>query len=276
MTIGAALQQGAQLLEQGAIAAPRLTAEVLLAYALGRGREYLYAHPEEELSEVAWIHFGRYLHERLQGKPAQYITRRQEFYGRPFKVTPAVLIPRPETEHVIEAVLELSPLPATGLDIGCGSGAVAVTLQLETGARYWATDISTAALAVAAENARSLGASVQLVACDVASAIAAGSVELVVSNPPYVPLNEKETLQREVRDYEPHLALFGGPGGLDLYQKIIRDAERVLMPHGWLIVELGFKTSEAVRAMLGRRWSDVCIRPDLAGIPRVLAARLRS
>lgn len=276
MTIGAALQQGAQLLEQGAIAAPRLTAEVLLAYALGRGREYLYAHPEEELSEVAWIHFGRYLHERLQGKPAQYITRRQEFYGRPFKVTPAVLIPRPETEHVIEAVLELSPLPATGLDIGCGSGAIAVTLQLETGARYWATDISTAALAVAAENARSLGASVQLVACDVASAIAAGSVELVVSNPPYVPLNEKETLQREVRDYEPHLALFGGPGGLDLYQKIIRDAERVLMPHGWLIVELGFKTSEAVRAMLGRRWSDVCIRPDLAGIPRVLAARLRS
>ena len=276
MTIGAALQQGAQLLEQGAIAAPRLTAEVLLAYALGRGREYLYAHPEEELSEVAWIHFGRYLHERLQGKPAQYITRRQEFYGRPFKVTPAVLIPRPETEHVIEAVLELSPLPATGLDIGCGSGAIAVTLQLETGARYWATDISTAALAVAAENARSLGASVQLVACDVASAIAAGSVELVVSNPPYVPLNEKETLQREVRDYEPHLALFCGPGGLDLYQKIIRDAERVLMPHGWLIVELGFKTSEAVRAMLGRRWSDVCIRPDLAGIPRVLAARLRS
>jgi release factor glutamine methyltransferase len=276
MTIGAALQQGARLLEQGAVAAPRLTADVLLGHALGCGREYLYAHPEEELSEVAWIHFGRYLHDRLQGKPVQYIIRRQEFYGRRFKVTPAVLIPRPETEHVIEAALELSPRPATGLDIGCGSGAIAVTLQLETGARYWATDISTAALAVAAENASALGASVHLVACDVASAIATGSVELVVSNPPYVPLNEKESLQREVRDYEPHVALFSGPGGLDLYQKIIRDAERVLKPRGWLVVELGFKTSEAVRAMLGPRWSDVSIRPDLAGIPRVLAARLRS
>jgi len=124
MTIHTALIQGAKLLEEGAVSVPRLTAEVLLAHALRRERSYLYAHSDEELSEVAWLHFGRYLNERLNGKPTQYITKRQEFYGRDFRVTPDVLIPRPETEHLIEASLPRIRPGDTVLDVGTGSGAL--------------------------------------------------------------------------------------------------------------------------------------------------------
>src|SRR5438128_1037728 len=153
MTVQAALLQGTKLLEEAAIVAPRLTGEVLLAHALHRERTYLYGHPEHELSEIEWIHYGRYLHERMAGKPTQYITGRQEFYGREFRVTNDVLIPRPETEHVVEAALELARGARQILDVGTGSGALAVTLQLEIKAASAATDISPAALAVAAENA---------------------------------------------------------------------------------------------------------------------------
>src|SRR5277367_5073193 len=146
MTVLTALLQGTKLLEEEAVSAPRLTAEVLLTHALQRERSYLYAHPEEELSEVAWIHYGRYLHERLKGKPTQYITGKQEFYGRPFRVTPGVLIPRPETEHLIEASLSRIQPGQTVLDVGTGSGAIAITLALETDARVFATDLSQAAL----------------------------------------------------------------------------------------------------------------------------------
>src|SRR5436305_2109935 len=139
MTIHTALLQGATLLEDAGIAVPRLTAEVLLGFAMGRQREYFYAHPEQELQELEWLHYGRYLHERLGGKPTQYITHRQEFYGRDFRVTPDVLIPRPETEHVVEAALELARGAGRILDIGTGSGALAITLALEFGTRSWAT-----------------------------------------------------------------------------------------------------------------------------------------
>src|ERR1700730_5464115 len=149
MTIQTALLQGTKLLEEDAIGAPRLTAEVLLAHALRRERSYLYAHPEEELTETGWIHYGRYLHQRLQGKPTQYITGRQEFYGREFRVTPDVLIPRPETEHLVEAAKARANAAHSLLDIGTGSGAIAVTLALETKARVMATDVSPAALQVA-------------------------------------------------------------------------------------------------------------------------------
>src|SRR5271168_3293950 len=130
MTILTAILQGTKLLEDEAIAAPRLTAEVLLMHALQKERSYLYAHSDEELVELAWIHYGRYLHERMKGKPTQYITGRQEFYGRDFRVTPDVLIPRPETEHVIEAALQLAPNARRIVDIGTGSGAIAITLAL--------------------------------------------------------------------------------------------------------------------------------------------------
>src|SRR5689334_1424355 len=140
MTVHTALLQGTRLLEEAGVGVPRLTAEVLLAHAMRVGREYFYAHPEQDLREVEWLHFGRYLHERLSGKPTQYITHRQEFYSREFRVTADVLIPRPETEHVVEAALELAADARRILDVGAGSGALAVTLQLETKARIAATD----------------------------------------------------------------------------------------------------------------------------------------
>jgi len=273
MTLQTALLEGATLLEDAAIAVPRLTAEVLLAHALQRDRAYLYAHSDEELSERAWIHYGRYLHERLKGKPTQYITGRQEFYGREFRVTPDVLIPRPETEHLVEASLQRIRTGDTVLDAGTGSGAIAITLALETNARVLAADISLPALCVAAGNARKLSANVTFLAGDLAACLAGRSLDALVSNPPYVRSADRAGLQREVRDWEPHVALFGGPTGLEMYQRLIAEAERVLRPGGWLLVELGYNSLEPVRGMLGSLWSEIEVRADLAGLPRVLAAR---
>jgi methylase of polypeptide subunit release factors len=160
LTVKEALGQGIRLLDEAAVPVPRLTAEVLLCHALRKERVYLYAHPEEPLSEVAWIHYGRYLHQRIGGMPTQYITKEQEFYGRPFHVSPAVLIPRPETEHVVEAALRYARQARVVADIGCGSGAIAVTLALEMPqATVYGLDISGAALQVARRNAEALGAS---------------------------------------------------------------------------------------------------------------------
>jgi release factor glutamine methyltransferase len=273
MTLQTALLQGTELLEDAGIAAPRLTAEVLLAHAMHCERVYFYAHPEQELKEVEWLHYGRYLHERLNGKPTQYITKKQEFYGREFRVTPDVLIPRPETEHVVEVALEVARGARRILDIGTGSGALAVTLCMETGAETWGADISSAAAAVAAANAASLGAPAHFVVSDLAEAIASQSCDLIVSNPPYVPLTQKEGLQREVRDFEPHVALFSGETGFELYDRIVLDAPRVLRPGGWLVLELGFGSLDHVAHLL-RSWKNVRIAPDLAGIPRVAAAQL--
>ena len=236
---------------------------------MGHDRAWLYAHSDDELREVWWIHYGRYLHQRLQGQPTQQITGVQEFYGRDFRVTPDVLIPRPETEHVIEAALKLGARNI--VDIGTGSGAIAVTLALETGARVVGTDISAAALGVAAANGRRLGAAVNWIACDLASAID-GAFDLVVSNPPYVPARDKTTLQREVRDYEPDVALYGGEDGLEIYRRLIPEAERLLQPGGWLVMEIGHALGAAVSDMLVA-WKDVEIRSDLAGLPRVILAR---
>jgi release factor glutamine methyltransferase len=273
MTLQTALLQGTKLLADAAvIPVPRLTAEVLLAHALGREREYLYAHPERELQEVEWLHYGRYLHERLQGKPTQYITKRQEFYGREFRVTPDVLIPRPETEHVVEVALAVGRGAGRMVDVGTGSGALAVTLQLETGAATIATDISPAAVAVGAANARNLGARVGFVVCDLLSGIADLSVDLIVSNPPYVPSGDRHGLQREVRDWEPPVALFAGETGFEIYGRIVADAPRVLGPGGWLVMELGFGSLRHVAALVAG-WREVRVEPDLAGIPRVIAAR---
>ena len=209
----------------------------------------------------------------LGGKPTQYITRRQEFYGREFRVTPDVLIPRPETEHVVEAALRVARNARRILDVGTGSGALAATLQLETGAEAWATEISPAAAAVAAENARRLGARVVVVISNLMDAIAAARMDLIVANPPYVPLAQREGLQREVRDWEPHIALFSGETGFEIYERIVADAPRVLRPDGWLILELGFGALERVSKLLAG-WRDVRVDPDLAGIPRVIAARV--
>ena len=253
---------------------PRLTAEVLLSSALRRERVYLYAHSEENLSEVAWLHYGRYLHERLKGKPTQYITHRQEFYGREFRVTPDVLIPRPETEHLVEAALTRIRSNDVVLDVGCGSGAIAITLALETGATVYGSDLSNAALAVADANGRKLGARVTWVASDLASAFAERSIDVLVSNPPYVPRTDEPILQREVRDWEPHLALFAGPTGVEVYERLIAQARHTIKPLGWLLLELGYNSLESVRQMLATGWSDIEVGADLAGLPRVIAARL--
>ena len=265
LTLGQAVRQGAELLEREGVEAPRLTAEVLLAHALGKDRTYLIAHATDRLTELAWIHYGRWLHERMSGKPTQYITRQQEFFGRPFRVEPGVLIPRPETEHLIEAALAL-PLPDGPIvDVGTGSGCIAITLSLELKRTVFAVDLSARALEVARHNAQQLGAAVQFVEGDLLSAVR--SAALVVSNPPYVPAGDE--LAREVRDWEPGLALFGGADGLDVWRRLVPQAAHVLVPGGWLVGEID---ARADMAPLFAGWPDFAVLPDLAGRPRVVRA----
>jgi release factor glutamine methyltransferase len=274
VTVRTALQQGTQLLEESAIPAPWLTAEVLLSHAIHCDRAWLYAHSDEELREVWWIHFGRYLHERLGGKPTQYITKRQEFYGREFYVSPAVLIPRPETEHVVESALRrLAERNGPVIDVGTGSGAIAITLALECGATVYATDLSGDALTVASRNTRQLGANVHLMQCDLLSAVRDGSMQLVVSNPPYVPETDTSVLQREVIEFEPHIALFGGADGMEIFRRLSVEAARVLRPGGWLIMEVAYNADRRVRDLLGPPWTEVRVETDLAGLPRVVSAQ---
>jgi release factor glutamine methyltransferase len=273
VTLQTAVTQGAELLAASGTPQPRLTAELLLCHAVHCERTYLYAHPEQDLREVEWIHYGRWLHERMQGKPLQYITRTQEFYGRPFRVSPSVLIPRPETEILVETVLKRRSGARSIVDVGAGSGAIAVTLALETQARVIATDISLPALQIAASNAASLKARVGFIAADLLSAIADSSADVVVSNPPYVATGERESMQREVRDWEPHVALFAGDTGLDIYRRLIPEAARVLRPGGLLAFEFGFNQADAVKDLVAG-WHAVELTPDLAGIPRILSCEL--
>jgi len=268
ITIRAAIEQGSELLGRDGIPEPRLTAEVLLGHAIHCERTYFYAHPEQELREVEWIHYGRYLDERLRGKPTQYITKRQEFYGREFKVSPDVLIPRPETEVLVETILKLKPAPGVIVDIGTGSGIIAITLALELARPVIATDLSFEACEIARCNALKLGAVVQFLQADLVKSFADGSVDIVVSNPPYVALSDRATLQREVRDWEPSLALYGGQDGTEVYARLIPEAKRVLKPGGILALELGFGQSEVVSQLVGSCRRQLI--PDLAGIPRVL------
>jgi release factor glutamine methyltransferase len=269
VTFGTALRQGTELLKKGGISVPRLTAEVLLSFATKQDRSYLYAHPEQQLREVEWIHYGRYLHERLKHKPTQYITHVQEFYGRDFYVSPDVLIPRPETEHLVEASLPFSRYGMV-VDVGTGSGAIAVTLALETGARVIAVDSSAAALSVAERNAEKLDADVIWMQGDALSAIRDNSVTLVVSNPPYVARADRESLAPEVRDWEPEMALFAGVDGLDFHRSLIPEAARVLKPGGHLVLELGAGQCGPVLEMLGGGLRKINVIRDLAGFERVL------
>lgn len=275
MTLQTALQQGTELLEKQGITVPRLTAEVLLCHALRCERSYLYAHSQDELTENGWIHYGRYLNERLKGKPTQYITKKQEFYGRDFRVTPDVLIPRPETEHLVEAAVSSikSSGPTKIIDVGTGSGAIAVSIALETGLRLIACDISTAALGVAENNRARYGAPVAFFAGDLLSAVAPGSIDLLVSNPPYVPGADSANMQQEVRDWEPHVALFAGETGLEIYLRLIQQAQAAVKQGGQLMMELGYQSLGGVREMLAQAWTDIDVVHDLAGWPRVITAK---
>lgn len=277
MTIQTALTQGAEILKKAVVPEPRLTAELLLCHALGRDRAYLYAHGSDELKQLGWIHYGRYLSERLKGKPAQYITHRQEFYGRNFYVDDRVLIPRPETEHLVETAIAYlkENSEARVLDVGTGTGAIAITLALETGSKVFASDISEPALAVAERNRQTYRADVRCFASDLLEAVRGESLDLVVSNPPYVPGSDAANMQTEVRDWEPHVALFAGESGLEIYERLIAGAELVLRPGGGLIMELGYQSLGPVREMLAARWTEITVTADLDGWPRVISAWLR-
>lgn len=277
LTIQAALQQGTELLEKAAVGVPRLTAEVLLSHALHCDRPYLYAHGSDELKELHWIHYGRYLSERLKGKPTQYITHNQEFFGRYFYVNESVLIPRPETEHLVEAALRyLADHPdARVLDVGTGSGAIAITLALESKHLVLASDISLPALTVAERNRANYSATAYFFAADLLECVGSSSIDLLVSNPPYVPGADAANMQSEVRDWEPHLALFAGDSGLEIYTRLIGAATVALRPRGRLLMELGYQSLNGVRDILADQWTDIEVSSDLAGWPRVIGATLR-
>lgn len=276
MTLQTALLQGTEILDKAGIAVPRLTAEVLLCHALRCERPYLYAHGSDELTELAWIHYGRYLNERLKGKPTQYITHRQEFYGRDFYVNGDVLIPRPETEHLVDASLTYLKKHSVErvLDVGTGSGAIAISVSLEADQPVLASDISVAAIGVAERNRRTNGARVQFFAADLLDATAPASIDLLLSNPPYIPGIDRATTQAEVRDWEPHIALFGGDNGFEIYKRLIDAAEIVMRPGGRLLMELGYQSLDGVREMLTPRWSEIEVTADLAGLPRLIGATL--
>ena len=276
MTLQTALQQGTDILDRASVSVPRLTAEVLLCHALKCDRAHLYAHGTDDLTELGWIHYGRYLNERLQGKPTQYITHRQEFYGRDFYVNGDVLIPRPETEHLVETALQYlkSQWADRILDVGTGSGAIAISLALEANRNVLASDISPAALTIAERNRARHKAAVTLLAGDLLAAIAPRSIDLLISNPPYVPGEDAANMQSEVRDWEPHVALFAGNTGFEIYRRLIASAAVALKPGGRLMMELGYRSLHEVQKMLSLEWSDIAVIHDLAGLPRVIGATL--
>jgi len=263
------------------VPSPRMNAELLLMFTLGCDRAYLFAHPERELCAAEQAHYDEALAERERGVPAQYITGHQEFWGMDFIVTPAVLIPRPETEHVVEIVLECvgrAPSPAGSLrivDVGTGSGCIALALAKELPqAEIHATDISSAALEIARANAarHQLERRVQWHQSDLLQGLAPNSFDFVVSNPPYVGESEEDQVQLEVRKFEPRQAVFAGATGLEVIERLISQARSTLKPGGWLVMEISGTIAKDVSLLLAG-WSDVQITNDLQGIPRVAFAR---
>jgi release factor glutamine methyltransferase len=316
LDIRAALGEAIQRLRAANVPSFSLAAELLLMHVLRRDRTWLYTHPETAIERPAVETYFALVARRSAGEPTQYLTGKQEFWGLECEVTPAVLIPRPETEHVIEVALERlgahgdATKPLCIADVGTGSGCLAVALACELPhAEIVATDISAAALEVAQHNAARHHVSdrIRFVLCDLLSAVAcpgAGFVgaqhgssrltagaapapapvptpgsqhppfDLIVSNPPYVARNEASELPREVREHEPDAALFAGPTGIEVYERLIDQAGALLRPEGLLVLELGYDSEDRVRDLLAAHpvWRDVRIRNDLAGIPRVLAA----
>ena len=281
--LGAAIAR----LEADGVPSARLAAELLLLHVLARDRAFLYAHPEAVLDVDQAALFARLIEQRTSGTPVQYLTGRQEFWGLEFEVNPSVLIPRPETEHVVEVALaRLGARRGDRLsvaDVGTGSGCLAVALAHELpNAQIFATDISPAALEVAARNAARHGVASHVEFCqtnllggDLAdSRRAEPRFDLIVSNPPYIGLAEAASLPREVREHEPHAALFGGQEGAEIYAPLIAQAAARLRDGGWLVVELGHQSAPRVAPLVETvAWSHVAIEPDLAGIERVLSAR---
>jgi len=258
-----------------------MNAELLLMFTLECDRAYLHAHPERQLSADEQARYIQALVQREHGMPAQYITGHQEFWGMDLIVTPAVLIPRQETEHVIETVLaRVGRAPSRSdlriVDVGTGSGCIALALSKELpSAQIDATDISPAALEIARANAarHQLEKRIHFHQTDLLQGLDRGSFDFVVSNPPYVGESEADQVQLEVRKHEPRNAVFAGETGLEVIERLIPQAGESLKPGGWLVMEISGTIAERVRGLLAG-WNDVRITKDLQGIPRVASARI--
>lgn len=268
------------------VPSPRMNAETLLWFTLGCDRAYLYAHPERNLTADETAGYAAALAERIRGVPAQYITGHQEFWGMDLIVSPAVLIPRPETEHLVETVLELanarrhsgqegSSQDVRIVEVGTGSGCIALALAKELPrAEIDVTDISSAALEVARANAarHQLETRIRFREADLLVGVEDNSFDFVVSNPPYVGESEEEEVQLEVRKFEPRNAVFAGPTGVEIIARLIPQAHVVLRRGGWLLMEISGTIVDAARKLLNG-WEEIRIVNDLQGIPRVIAAR---
>jgi release factor glutamine methyltransferase len=286
----------ARRLEAAGVPDPDRDAELLLLHVLGLDRAAFHAHPERPVAAVAEARYRDLVERRARREPLQYLTGVQEFWSLPFRVTPAVLIPRPETEGILEAVVAL-PLPQGSgrprlLDLGTGSGCLAIAVAHSfPDARVVATDVSAEALEVARDNARTLGVAdrIRFVQGDLGDALAAESTapavpvkpwrfDVILSNPPYIAAADLEELAPEVRDHEPRVALTPGPDALAVHRRILELAADLLAPGGWLLVEIGAGQAEPIRALYAAqdRLRLDSIRPDLAGIPRVVVAQAGS
>jgi release factor glutamine methyltransferase len=270
------------------VPSPRLNAEMLLMFTLNCDRAYLFAHPERELIDEEQSRYDGALGERARGIPTQYITGHQEFWGMDLIVNPAVLIPRPETEHLIETVLALASERRAGgqecpphttplriLDVGTGSGCIALALAKEfADAEIYATDTSAAALEVARANAARLQFEkrIHFHHTDLLERLNLSGLDFVVSNPPYVGDSEEDQVQLEVRKFEPRGAVFAGSVGTEIIARLIPQAYAALRPGGWLILEISGTIAGKVEQLL-EDWDQVRIIPDLQSIPRVAHAR---
>ncbi|HEX3438566.1 MAG TPA: peptide chain release factor N(5)-glutamine methyltransferase [Pseudacidobacterium sp.] len=276
MNIRQAVAEGANRLE-GVATQPRRDAELLLMRLLGCDRAFLLTRPDAVLTAEQAVMYESWLRRRATHEPVQYILGEQEFFGLTFAVTPDVLIPRPETEHLVEALVARVPHDRALriADIGTGSGAIAVALAVSLPhAQITALDISSAALAVALGNAEAhhVADRIRFLESDLLSAVAGESFDAVVSNPPYVAEKDRTLLEPQVRDYEPHGALFAGPAGLDVYARLIPQAHDAIRPGGWLLVEIGQGQRDAL-AQLFSGWRNARFVDDLQGIPRVACAQ---
>jgi release factor glutamine methyltransferase len=279
-SIAEALKQASRSLDAAGVPEARREAGSLLSFVLSKDRTFLISHAEDLVDDDSVQRLREFVERRAAGEPLQYITGVQDFYGREFRVTPDVLIPRPETELLVEAALEVTKTNGAFIcDVGTGSGCIAVTLLCElAGVRVVAVDKSAAALEIAKINAekQSVADRAVFVVSDCFDALDAVEYQfdLIVSNPPYVSESALEGLQREVRDHEPRVALSPGADGLSVIRRLLTDAPGYLTPNGHLLMEIGFDQGEAVRDLIDESvWSLLDIRPDLQSIPRIVVLK---
>jgi release factor glutamine methyltransferase len=270
---------GTSELQQAGSRNPARDAELLLLHATGLGRTDLITQPDRPLTSTQVDGYRTAIARRVRSEPIQYITGEREFYGLHFAVTPDVLIPRPETEHLVEAALEHIPpnAPFQIADVGTGSGAIAVALAVARPlVHVTALDISPAALTIAKQNAAAHGVAdrIEFIEANLLDGFAGQSLDMVVSNPPYIANADGETLDAEVRDFEPAIALFAGPTGLEIYERLIPQAAQALRPEGWLLLEIGSGQQLQLEQLL-KTWKSVSFAADLQGIPRVALAQRR-